>query len=89
MNRPDLHRHYKPRNERQAHADLAWTAKHRRAQRPHVSRAKPSLLARIDAWLKRHLFACVAVLGAAGVLLAIATAEAGPALALAQFVGIR
>ena len=79
----------KPRNERQAHAALAWTAKHRRAQRPHVSRAKQGLLDSISAWLKRHLFACVAVLGTAGVLLAVATSDFGPALALAQLLGVK
>ena len=76
-----------PRNDREAHAALAWTAKHRR--NPHVSRAKPSLLDSISAWLKRHLFACVAVLGTAGVLLAVATSDFGPALALAQLLGVR
>ena len=79
----------KPRNEREAHAALFLARNARRSARPHVTRRRPPLLARIDAWLKRHLFVCVAVLGFTGIALALTTAEAGPALALAQILGVK
>lgn len=87
--RRDTHRwNTKPRTDRQAHAALVEAARLRHAQRQHKRLRPPSAWTRFNRFTRRHLFRLVAVLGALGIVLAIATAEAGPALAIARLIGV-